>query len=93
MILRALKLAVFLACSLPAMGLADKLVLISPHWEGIRYEFERAFKARYQKETGRTVELDWIDGKNPAERGRCSLVRSRSHLVWGDARRLRHRLQ
>jgi ABC-type Fe3+ transport system substrate-binding protein len=61
MILRALKLAVFLACSLPAMGLADKLVLISPHWEGIRYEFERAFKARYQKETGRIVELDWID--------------------------------
>src|SRR5262245_16600379 len=40
---------------------ADKLVLISPHWEGIRYEFERAFKARYQSETGRSVELEWID--------------------------------
>ena len=61
MILRALKLIVFLACSLPAIGLADKLVLISPHWEGIRYEFERAFKARYQSETGRTVELEWMD--------------------------------
>jgi iron(III) transport system substrate-binding protein len=61
MILRLLKLTVFLACSLPAIGLADKLVLISPHWEGIRYEFERAFKTRYQRETGRTVELEWID--------------------------------
>jgi ABC-type Fe3+ transport system substrate-binding protein len=61
MILRALKLTVFLTCSLPTIALADRLVLISPHWEGIRYEFERAFKARYHKETGRTVELDWID--------------------------------
>lgn len=60
-ILRSLKLIVFLSCSLPTIGLADKLVLISPHWEGIRYEFERGFKARYQKDTGRTVELEWMD--------------------------------
>jgi ABC-type Fe3+ transport system substrate-binding protein len=58
---RALILTVFLIHSLPAVALADKLVLISPHWEGIRYEFERAFKARYQSETGRTVELEWMD--------------------------------
>ncbi|MEO6164989.1 MAG: extracellular solute-binding protein [Candidatus Binatia bacterium] len=45
----------------PAIVLADKLVLISPHWEGIRYEFERAFKARYQSETKRSVELEWMD--------------------------------
>lgn len=36
-------------------------MLISPHWEGIRYEFDRAFKASYQRETGRAVELEWID--------------------------------
>jgi ABC-type Fe3+ transport system substrate-binding protein len=60
-ILRGLKLIVFLACSLPAIALADKLVLISPHWEGIRFEFDRAFKTRYQSETGRTVELEWMD--------------------------------
>jgi iron(III) transport system substrate-binding protein len=47
--------------SFSAVAFADKLVLISPHWEGIRYEFERAFKARYQSETGRTVELEWMD--------------------------------
>ena len=61
MLLRALISAVFLIYSFPAIGLADKLVLISPHWEGIRYEFERAFKTRYQSETGRTVDLEWMD--------------------------------
>ena len=58
---RALLLAFLLIHISPAIVLADKLVLISPHWEGIRYEFERAFKASYQKETGRSVELDWLD--------------------------------
>ncbi len=45
----------------PAPAFADELVLISPHWEGIEYEFERGFKSHYQRETGRTVELDWLD--------------------------------
>jgi hypothetical protein len=44
-----------------AIVFADKLALISPHWEGIRYEFERGFKERYQRDTGRAVELDWMD--------------------------------
>lgn len=46
---------------LPSVVLADRLALISPHWEGIRHEFERAFKAHYQSETGRSVVLDWMD--------------------------------
>jgi ABC-type Fe3+ transport system substrate-binding protein len=46
----------------PSAGRAqDRLVLISPHWEGIRYEFGNGFKRFYQKETGRPVELEWID--------------------------------
>ena len=57
----ALLLAFLLIDGFPATGYADKLVLISPHWEGIRYEFGRAFKASYQRETGRSVELDWLD--------------------------------
>ncbi|HEU4340812.1 MAG TPA: extracellular solute-binding protein [Candidatus Binatia bacterium] len=40
---------------------ADKLVLLSPHWEGIKYEFEKAFKTHYQRDTGRAVELEWMD--------------------------------
>jgi ABC-type Fe3+ transport system substrate-binding protein len=39
----------------------DRLVLISPHWEGIRYEFGRAFQAWYVRERGRQVVLDWRD--------------------------------
>ena len=46
---------------LPLTAWADRLVLITPHWEGIRHEFERAFKAHYQSETGRAVALDWMD--------------------------------
>lgn len=52
---------VFLLFSISDLWSANRLVLISPHWEGIRYEFERAFKARYQSDTGRTVELEWMD--------------------------------
>ena len=52
---------VFLLFNIPDLWSADRLVLISPHWEGIKYEFERAFKVRHQSETGRTVELEWID--------------------------------
>ncbi len=39
----------------------DHLVLLSPHWKGIEDEFERAFKAHYLRETGRTVDLEWLD--------------------------------
>lgn len=51
----------WLILSFPELGQADKLVLLSPHWEGIKYEFERAFRAHYHRETGRTVELEWMD--------------------------------
>ena len=30
----------------------DKLVIISPHWEGIETEFDTGFKTWYTKETG-----------------------------------------
>ncbi|MFA0753850.1 MAG: hypothetical protein IMHGJWDQ_001673 [Candidatus Fervidibacter sp.] len=39
----------------------DKLVLVSPHWEGIQREFEWAFQAHYRKRTGRSVTLQWVD--------------------------------
>lgn len=47
---------------LPLSGYAaDRLVIVSPHWEGIRYEFGNGFKSSYQAETGRTVEIEWMD--------------------------------
>ena len=39
----------------------DKLVIISPHWEGIETEFDTGFKAWYTKQTGREVTVDWLD--------------------------------
>lgn len=46
--------ALFIAGTLQA---SEKLVIISPHWEGIRYEFGRAFSEWY----GLPVEVDWRD--------------------------------
>lgn len=45
---------------LPSLA-ADPLVIISPHWEGIREEFTRDFKIWYEKRTGNDVEITWID--------------------------------
>jgi ABC-type Fe3+ transport system substrate-binding protein len=50
-----------------AVGAADRLVLLSPHWEGIKYEFERAFNASYLRETGRSVDLEWMDAGGTSE--------------------------
>ena len=44
-----------------AVTAQDKLVIISPHWEGIQTEFSRAFKEWYENKVGRQVNLDWID--------------------------------
>jgi ABC-type Fe3+ transport system substrate-binding protein len=38
---------------------ADPLVIISPHNEAIRFEFERAFRVWHQARTGRDVDIDW----------------------------------
>jgi len=38
-----------------------KLVLISPHWEGIRTEFERAFSEWTAEHLGHATDLEWLD--------------------------------
>ena len=44
----------------PSPGEADDtLVIISPHNEAIRHEFNLGFRAWYKAKTGRTVFLDW----------------------------------
>ena len=37
----------------------DKLVIITPHTEPVRYEFERAFRRHYREKYGVDVELDY----------------------------------
>jgi ABC-type Fe3+ transport system substrate-binding protein len=40
---------------------AEKLVIISPHWEGIRTEFARGFN-EWRKKSGKSeVEITWLD--------------------------------
>lgn len=52
---------VFQAGGPPAASAQDRLAIVSPHWEGIRYEFTRGFDAFYRAETGRTAEIEWMD--------------------------------
>lgn len=37
----------------------EKLIVITPHNEAIRYEFTRGFKEWYLNKTGKTVSIDW----------------------------------
>ncbi len=37
----------------------DTLVVITPHNEATRFEFERGFQKHYRGRTGRTVSIDW----------------------------------
>jgi iron(III) transport system substrate-binding protein len=60
-------LSVSLLFNASIVGAADRLVLISPHWEGIKNEFENGFKAQYRRETGRSVELEWMDAGGTSE--------------------------
>ncbi|OGV57696.1 MAG: hypothetical protein A2X45_19315 [Lentisphaerae bacterium GWF2_50_93] len=38
---------------------SDHLIIITPHAEPIKYEFEHAFRKYYREEFGRDVALDW----------------------------------
>ena len=45
----------------PVSSCADRLVLLSPHPDGVQNEFEAAFKTYYRVQTGREVNLEWMD--------------------------------
>ncbi len=42
-------------------GPTRKLVIISPHWEGIRREFGRAFSTWTEKNLGYQTDVEWLD--------------------------------
>ena len=46
---------------------AERLVVVSPHWEGIKYEFARAFSAWHLRRSGEAVEIEWLDLGGTAE--------------------------
>ncbi len=39
----------------------DRLVILSPHWEGIQREFERGFGEHWFSKTGRNLSIEWLD--------------------------------
>lgn len=59
--LRSLACFFLLALGASTVGAQDQLVLVSPHWEGVRYEFGQGFSQHYQQRTGRSVDLKWLD--------------------------------
>ena len=38
-----------------------RITILSPHWEGIKYEFRRGFRQWYLEQTGKRVDLEWLD--------------------------------
>jgi len=39
----------------------EKLIIISPHWEGVRHEFERGFKLYFFREFGKSIDIEWLN--------------------------------
>jgi len=40
---------------------AENLVVISPHWEGVKIEIEKAFKKYYYNITQKDITIEWLD--------------------------------
>ena len=53
-------LSLFLLCACTTWS-AERLVIISPHWEGLRFEFARAFSDWHKTNHGESVDVDWRD--------------------------------
>ncbi|MCK5327741.1 MAG: ABC transporter substrate-binding protein, partial [Candidatus Latescibacteria bacterium] len=48
--------------SFPALSLAGKkVIIVSPHWEGIQTEFERGFEQFSEARTGERIRVEWLD--------------------------------
>jgi ABC-type Fe3+ transport system substrate-binding protein/ABC-type spermidine/putrescine transport system permease subunit II len=58
--LRALLCAVCLSAS-TAHAETDEIVVLTPHWEGIRFEFSNGFAKYWRDKTGRDVVFRWLD--------------------------------
>ena len=52
--------AVFMIAAVP-LHAQKKLVIISPHWEGVRIELSRAFNQWHRENYGEGAEIEWID--------------------------------
>jgi len=53
--------AVLLWATVAPLRAEEKLVILSPHWEGIRKEYDRAFAAWHQARYGTVPTVEWLD--------------------------------
>lgn len=62
----------------PHVSAQDELILVSPHWDGVKYEFTKAFEQYYLAKTGKTVRLRWRDlgGTSQIEKALDSLYKA-----------------
>lgn len=62
----------------------DTLVIITPHNEATRFEFERGFQKHYRARTGRTVSIDWRTpgGTSEISRYLTSQYHAAFQLLW-----------
>lgn len=58
---RLSSLVLFLGLCGSHVWAVERLVIISPHWEGMRLEFGRAFSDWHKAKFGEVVETDWRD--------------------------------
>jgi len=67
---------------------ADQLVIVSPHNEAIRFEFEQAFRDYYRARTGRSVSIDWrtIGGTSEIARYVASAFTANFRNLWANER-------
>src|ERR1700678_3243531 len=49
----------FLAALPPSRAAADELIVISPHWQGIKDETARAFRAWHEQKYGPPAVIRW----------------------------------
>lgn len=66
---------------------ADVLVIVSPHTEPIKYEFEQAFRKYYKEKTGREIRIDWrsLGGTNDITRYVEDQFTAKFREAWKDA--------
>ncbi len=65
----------------------DELVIVSPHTEPIKYEFEQGFRRYYREKTGREVHFDWrnLGGTSDIARYINDRFTAEFRLAWQDA--------
>ena len=51
----------------PSRLRASKVIIVSPHWEGIETEFERGFETFSKERTGRRIGVEWLNQGGTSE--------------------------